>query len=142
MAKAYRSHIPSAFDLGSSFCTKRIGRYHPERPTSQTCPAHGYLLQDQNGQITEAHSPSAGLGYPGVGPEHSWLKDIGRVKYHSVTDKEAWTPSFCSLGWKESFRHWKRRMLLPTSPRLQGRWTKVRLSLSACRDAATALGEV
>jgi len=51
--------------------------------------AHSYLLQDQNGQITEAHSISAGLDYPGVGPEHSWLKDVGRVKYHSVTDKEA-----------------------------------------------------
>jgi tryptophan synthase beta chain len=42
-----------------------------------------------DGQIIEAHSISAGLDYPGVGPEHSWLKDIGRVKYHSITDKEA-----------------------------------------------------
>ncbi|PLT34347.1 tryptophan synthase subunit beta [Bacillus sp. V5-8f] len=48
-----------------------------------------YLLQDDNGQIQEAHSISAGLDYPGVGPEHSLLKDIGRVKYASVTDKEA-----------------------------------------------------
>jgi tryptophan synthase beta chain len=51
--------------------------------------ARSYLLQDGDGQIAEAHSISAGLDYPGVGPEHSWLKDIGRVKYHSVTDKEA-----------------------------------------------------
>jgi len=51
--------------------------------------ARSYLLQDGDGQINEAHSISAGLDYPGVGPEHSWLKDIGRVKYHSVTDKEA-----------------------------------------------------
>jgi tryptophan synthase beta chain len=48
-----------------------------------------YLLQNRDGQIVEAHSISAGLDYPGVGPEHSWLKDIGRVKYHAVTDKEA-----------------------------------------------------
>ena len=48
-----------------------------------------YLLQDQDGQINEAHSISAGLDYPGVGPEHAWLHDIGRVEYVSVTDKEA-----------------------------------------------------
>ena len=48
-----------------------------------------YLLQDDDGQITEAHSISAGLDYPGIGPEHSWLHDIGRVKYLSATDKEA-----------------------------------------------------
>jgi tryptophan synthase beta chain len=48
-----------------------------------------YLLQDQNGQIQEAHSISAGLDYPGIGPEHSYLHDIGRAKYHSITDQEA-----------------------------------------------------
>jgi tryptophan synthase beta chain len=48
-----------------------------------------YLLQDDDGQILEGHSISAGLDYPGVGPEHSWLKDTGRVNYVSVTDKEA-----------------------------------------------------
>ena len=48
-----------------------------------------YVLQDENGQILEAHSISAGLDYPGVGPEHSWLKDTGRVRYESVVDKEA-----------------------------------------------------
>jgi tryptophan synthase beta chain len=48
-----------------------------------------YLLQDEDGQITEAHSISAGLDYPGIGPEHSWLKESGRVEYTSVTDKEA-----------------------------------------------------
>ena len=47
-----------------------------------------YLLQDNEGQIRETHSISAGLDYPGVGPEHSHLKDIGRVKYHSATDRE------------------------------------------------------
>ncbi|MGB1548710.1 MAG: tryptophan synthase subunit beta, partial [Alphaproteobacteria bacterium] len=48
-----------------------------------------YLLQDDDGQILEAHSISAGLDYPGIGPEHSWLKDIGRVNYVSATDREA-----------------------------------------------------
>ena len=48
-----------------------------------------YLLQDPNGQINDAHSISAGLDYPGIGPEHSWLKEIGRVKYVSATDNEA-----------------------------------------------------
>jgi tryptophan synthase beta chain len=47
------------------------------------------LLQDDDGQITEAHSISAGLDYPGIGPEHSWLHEIGRVVYESVTDQEA-----------------------------------------------------
>ena len=48
-----------------------------------------YLLQDDNGQIIETHSISAGLDYPGVGPEHAWLKDSGRAEYVSVTDAEA-----------------------------------------------------
>ena len=48
-----------------------------------------YLMQDANGQITETHSISAGLDYPGVGPEHCWLKDSGRAEYVAVTDAEA-----------------------------------------------------
>ena len=48
-----------------------------------------YLLQDEDGQITEGHSISAGLDYPGIGPEHAWLKEVGRVDYTSVTDAEA-----------------------------------------------------
>ena len=48
-----------------------------------------YLLQDDDGQIAEAHSISAGLDYPGIGPEHAWLKDVGRVTYTSATDREA-----------------------------------------------------
>jgi tryptophan synthase beta chain len=48
-----------------------------------------YLLQDEDGQITDAHSISAGLDYPGIGPEHSWLHEIGRVRYEPVTDDEA-----------------------------------------------------
>lgn len=48
-----------------------------------------FLLQDEDGQISEAHSISAGLDYPGIGPEHSWLHEIGRVQYESATDREA-----------------------------------------------------
>lgn len=51
--------------------------------------AMSYLLQDHDGQVIEAHSISAGLDYPGVGPEHSFLKDLGRAEYYSVTDQEA-----------------------------------------------------
>jgi len=50
-----------------------------------------YLMQDENGQIIETHSISAGLDYPGVGPEHAWLKDSGRAEYVAVTDQEALT---------------------------------------------------
>jgi len=59
--------------------------------------AKTYLLQDKGGQISETHSVSAGLDYPGVGPEHSYLKDTGRVKYTAVTDKEA-LDAFCLLS--------------------------------------------
>ena len=51
--------------------------------------SRSYLLQDDDGQVLEAHSISAGLDYPGVGPEHAWLKDTGRVEYVSITDDEA-----------------------------------------------------
>ncbi|MDF2445641.1 MAG: trpB 1 [Moraxellaceae bacterium] len=59
-----------------------------------------YLMEDDNGQIIETHSVSAGLDYPGVGPEHSWLKDIGRVNYVGVTDDEA-LAGFRTLTQKE-----------------------------------------
>ena len=48
-----------------------------------------YLLQDEHGQVQETHSISAGLDYPGVGPEHSWLKDAERAQYHPVNDAQA-----------------------------------------------------
>jgi len=47
------------------------------------------LMEDSDGQIVETHSISAGLDYPGVGPEHAWLKDTGRARYAAVTDSEA-----------------------------------------------------
>jgi tryptophan synthase beta chain len=59
-----------------------------------------YLLQDRHGQITHAHSISAGLDYPGVGPEHSWLKDSGRAEYVSITDAEA-LEGFTALALEE-----------------------------------------
>lgn len=51
--------------------------------------AHSYVLQTDTGQIVEAHSSAAGLDYPGVGPEHAYFKDIGRARYHGITDDEA-----------------------------------------------------
>ena len=59
--------------------------------------AMSYLLQDSEGQVEEAHSISAGLDYPGVGPEHSYLKDSGRAEYYSVTDREA-VDAFCRVS--------------------------------------------
>ena len=56
------------------------------------------MLQDEDGQITEAHSISAGLDYPGIGPEHCWLHESGRVEYLPVTDREALDAfQLCSL---------------------------------------------
>jgi tryptophan synthase beta chain len=64
----------------ASLCAGKPGVLHGNRT---------YLLQDANGQITETHSISAGLDYPGVGPEHAWLKDSERAQYVAVTDDEA-----------------------------------------------------
>jgi tryptophan synthase beta chain len=64
----------------ASLCAGRPGVLHGNRT---------YLLQDANGQIMATHSISAGLDYPGVGPEHAWLKDTGRAEYVAVTDDEA-----------------------------------------------------
>lgn len=61
-------------------CAGRPGVLHGNRT---------YLMEDNDGQIIETHSVSAGLDYPGVGPEHAWLKDIGRVQYDAATDREA-----------------------------------------------------
>jgi tryptophan synthase beta chain len=68
------------------------GRHAASLSTGTPGVLHGnrtYLLQDANGQITETHSVSAGLDYPGVGPEHAWLKDTQRAEYVSITDDEA-----------------------------------------------------
>jgi len=68
------------------------GRHAASLSAGRPGVLHGnrtYLLQDANGQIRETHSISAGLDYPGVGPEHAWLKDTGRAEYVSITDDEA-----------------------------------------------------
>ncbi len=68
------------------------GRHSAPLCAGQPGVLHGnrtYLMEDENGQIIGTHSVSAGLDYPGVGPEHAWLKDIGRVDYVSVTDDQA-----------------------------------------------------
>lgn len=68
------------------------GRHAAPLCAGKTGVLHGnrtYLMSDKDGQVIETHSISAGLDYPGVGPEHAWLKDAGRVNYVSVTDKEA-----------------------------------------------------
>jgi len=65
---------------GATLCMGRPGVLHG---------TYTYLIQDAFGQILESHSVSAGLDYPGVGPEHSFLRDAGRVSYHAVTDREA-----------------------------------------------------
>ena len=64
----------------ASLSVGRVGVLHGNRT---------YLLQDENGQISETYSISAGLDYPGVGPEHAWLKDLGRAEYVTITDAEA-----------------------------------------------------
>jgi tryptophan synthase beta chain len=64
----------------ATLCAGRPGVLHGNRT---------YLIQDENGQIVETHSISAGLDYPGVGPEHAWLKDSGRAEYVPITDDEA-----------------------------------------------------
>lgn len=73
----------SGLETGSHaapLCAGRPGVLHGNRT---------YLMEDENGQIIETHSVSAGLDYPGVGPEHAWLKDVGRARYVAVTDDEA-----------------------------------------------------
>lgn len=68
------------------------GRHSAPLTAGSVGVLHGnrtYLMQDEDGQIIETHSVSAGLDYPGVGPEHAWLKDSGRVVYDSVTDRQA-----------------------------------------------------
>ncbi len=70
----------SGHEHAASLCAGRVGVLHGSRT---------YLLDDEAGQIRDTHSVSAGLDYPGVGPEHAWLKDSGRAEYVGVTDSEA-----------------------------------------------------
>src|SRR6056297_18119 len=70
----------AGMDHAASLCAGRVGVLHGSRT---------YLLDDEAGQIRHTHSVSAGLDYPGVGPEHAWLKDTGRAKYVGIDDREA-----------------------------------------------------
>ena len=85
---------PSVALVGVEAAGEGIATGHHSATLSAGRPGvlHGslsYLLQDAHGQVSPAHSVSAGLDYPGVGPEHSWLRDSGRVRYDAVTDREA-----------------------------------------------------
>ncbi len=100
----------SGIDTGrhaATLCAGQPGVLHGNRT---------YLLNDEHGQIIETHSVSAGLDYPGVGPEHAWLKDIGRAEYVAVTDDEALRglPSTCAAP-RASSRRWKAATPWPTS---------------------------
>ena len=75
--------------------------------------SYSAIMQDEEGQITEAHSISAGLDYPGVGPEHAWLRDSGRARYDAVTDEQALAPSSASPSWRGSSRRWSPRTRSP-----------------------------
>lgn len=80
------------YGVEAAGCGIETGKHASSLAAGKPGVLHGalmYLLQDDYGQVMEAHSISAGLDYPGIGPEHSFLKDTGRVQYDSVTDKEA-----------------------------------------------------
>jgi tryptophan synthase beta chain len=93
MFRAFLDDVDVAL-IGVEAAGEGIATGHHGAPLGHGRPGvlHGsysYLLQSDDGQVAEAHSISAGLDYPGVGPEHSWLRDTGRVKYLSATDAEA-----------------------------------------------------
>jgi tryptophan synthase beta subunit len=87
-----------------------------------------YLMQDANGQIQDTHSISAGLDYPGVGPEHAWLKDTARAEYVSITDDEALEPSTSSASSRASFPRWSRATRSHTRSRSRPPWRRTRSS--------------
>merc|ERR1712094_144995 len=82
-----------------------------------------YLLQSGDGQIIEPHSVSAGLDYPGVGPEHSYLKEIGRAEYLAATDKEALAASSGSRASRGSSRRWRPPTPSRSCPKSAAPWT-------------------
>jgi tryptophan synthase beta chain len=96
-----------------------------------------YLLQDANGQITETHSVSAGLDYPGVGPEHAWLKDTGRAEYVPINDNEALEAFHHCSELRGLFRRLKQAMHLPMPPSLPPVFLKTSQSWLTSRGVAT-----
>ena len=101
--------------------------------------ARSYLLQDEDGQVQEAHSISAGLDYPGVGPEHSWLKEPGRVNYFSATDAEALEAFQLLAGSKASSPRSNPRTPLPISMRVAPKMAKDNIAFLVFRAAATRM---
>ncbi len=89
----YLAHEQVAlYGVEAGGCGLKSGKHAASLSAGKPGVLHGnrtYVMSDKNGQILGTHSISAGLDYPGVGPEHAWLKDIGRVNYVSITDKEA-----------------------------------------------------
>ena len=84
--------LPLLLVAHAAFASNDFGKSFLETNAGKPGVLHGnrtYLLQDDDGQILEGHSISAGLDYPGIGPEHSWLKETGRVNYVPITDNEA-----------------------------------------------------
>ena len=85
-------HQPGGIGVEAAGYGMASGRHAASLTAGRPGVLHGnrtYLLQDADGQILEGHSISAGLDYPGIGPEHAWLKDIGRAEYRAATDAEA-----------------------------------------------------
>ena len=113
----------------------------PRSPAGAPGVLHGnrtYLLQDDDGQIIEAHSISAGLDYPGIGPEHAWLNDIGRVEVRlAPPTTRRWRPSSCCAGWRASSPRLSRAMRWPRWRRSRRSCRKDHLSSSISAAAAT-----
>ena len=85
-------HTVALYGVEAAGCGLQSGKHAAPLNAGHRGVLHGnrtYLMEDQHGQILETHSISAGLDYPGVGPEHAWLKDSGRARYSAVTDEEA-----------------------------------------------------
>ena len=89
--------------------------------------AMSYLLQDEHGQVLEAHSISAGLDYPGVGPEHSFLKESGRAEYVAVTDDEALDAFQLLARTRGSCQPWRAPTPWPTPPSWRRPWAAIGL---------------
>jgi tryptophan synthase beta chain len=96
-----------------------------------------YVLQDDNGQVTETHSISAGLDYPGVGPEHAFLHDIGRAEYVGITDTEALKRFTTCAARRASSRRWNPATPWPTPCSWPRPCAPTSRFWSTCRDAAT-----
>ena len=102
--------------------------------------AYSALMQDEDGQILEAHSISAGLDYPGSGPEHAWLRDSGRARYVAVTDDQALEAFAPPPGWRGSSPRWRARTRSPGRwPTRPGELDLVCLSGRGDKDLAEAL---